>query len=75
MFKQLGIEPQNFKGVDYLILPGKSGEDAFKAAREVYNNIVSKATGELENMIKDGNFVIKYLDADNKIKNIIYKNN
>lgn len=71
MFKQLGVEPQNFKGVDYLMLPGKTGEDAFKAAAETYKNILSKGTKEAKEMLKYGELNIKYLDSDNLVK--VYK--
>ena len=69
MFKQLGVEPQNFKGVDYLILPGKSGENSFKAAESVYNEILGRKGAE--DLLKRSDIIIKYLDTDNLIK--IYK--
>jgi hypothetical protein len=66
LFKAIGIEPQNFKGIEYLMLPGKTG-NTFAAAEKTYFNIL-KSPGAKE-MLENGNFVVKYLDeTDNIVK-------
>ena len=71
LFDKLGVEPKSFKGVDYLMLPGKSGDDTFKAAAETYNKIMRNGTDEALDMLKYGELKIKYLDSDNLVK--VYK--
>jgi peptidoglycan hydrolase-like protein with peptidoglycan-binding domain len=67
LFKAIGIDPQDFKGVEYLMLPGKTG-DSYTSAMKAYWNIFNRSK-TAEKMLTDGNFVIKYLDeTDNIVK-------
>jgi hypothetical protein len=66
LFKAIGVEPQNFKGIEYLMLPGKTG-DSYTAAMNTYWKIFNHSP-VAEQMIADGNFIVKYLDVDNVVK-------
>ena len=67
IFKQLDIKPDEFKGVEYLFVPGKKGESALVAAREAYKKVIGKDKSRIM-LFEKNNFVFKYLDFDNEVK-------